>query len=185
MVVVAGPAGSGKTTLFPVTAFGIDAFSIDDRCAQLQGSYTAISKATRSAVAQECEAFVLRHIAEKRSFAVETTLRTHIAVKQASFARKHGFLTVLRYVATSDIEENVARVTMRALGGGHGAAASEIRDIYRASLGNLLVALQAFELAQVFDTTERWAKPRLVCAKRDGVLTCFEPVPSWCPHALT
>lgn len=121
MVVVAGPAGSGKTTLFPVTAFGIDAFSIDDRCAQLQGSYTAISKATRSAVAQECEAFVLRHIAEKRSFAVETTLRTHIAVKQASFARKHGFLTVLRYVATSDIEENVARVTMRALGGGHGA----------------------------------------------------------------
>src|SRR5512145_3491753 len=34
MVVVAGPPGSGKTTYFPVTAFGVDGFNIDDRCAQ-------------------------------------------------------------------------------------------------------------------------------------------------------
>ena len=91
----------------------------------------------------------------------------------------------MRYVATSDVEENVARVTMRAQGGGHGAAASDIRDIYQASLGNLLAALEAFELAQVFDASERWASPRLVCAKRDGVLTYLEPVPAWCPRALT
>ena len=38
MVVVAGPPGSGKTTYFPVTALGIDAFNIDDRCAQILGT---------------------------------------------------------------------------------------------------------------------------------------------------
>ncbi len=34
MLVVAGPPGSGKTRHFPVTAFGVDAFNIDDRCAR-------------------------------------------------------------------------------------------------------------------------------------------------------
>ena len=51
MIVVAGPPGSGKTTYFPVTAFRIDSFNIDDRCAQIVGSYRAISRAVRRAVA--------------------------------------------------------------------------------------------------------------------------------------
>lgn len=55
MLVVAGPPGSGKTTYFPVTAFGVDSFNIDDCCAQVLGSYRAISRDVRRAVAQECE----------------------------------------------------------------------------------------------------------------------------------
>jgi hypothetical protein len=51
MIVVAGPPGSGKTTYFPVTAFGVESFNIDDRCAQIQGSYRAISREVRRAVA--------------------------------------------------------------------------------------------------------------------------------------
>ena len=39
MMVVAGPPGSGKTRYFPVTAFGVNAFNIYDRCAQILGSY--------------------------------------------------------------------------------------------------------------------------------------------------
>lgn len=35
MIVVAGPPGGGKTRFFPVTAFRLDAFNIDDRCAQI------------------------------------------------------------------------------------------------------------------------------------------------------
>jgi hypothetical protein len=40
MVVVAGPPGSGKTRCFPVSAFGVDSFNIDDRCAQISLSKT-------------------------------------------------------------------------------------------------------------------------------------------------
>jgi hypothetical protein len=32
MIVVAGPPASGKTSSFPVTAFGVDSFNIDDGC---------------------------------------------------------------------------------------------------------------------------------------------------------
>jgi hypothetical protein len=62
MIVVAGPPGSGKTRYFPVTAFGVDAFNIDDRCAQILGSYRAIPRDVRRAVAKECERFVRDHI---------------------------------------------------------------------------------------------------------------------------
>jgi hypothetical protein len=49
MLVVAGPPGSGKTASLPVTAFGVDAFNIDDRCAQIRGSYRAIPRDVRRA----------------------------------------------------------------------------------------------------------------------------------------
>jgi hypothetical protein len=93
MIVVAGPPGSGKTRYFPVTAFGVDAFNIDDRCAQILGSYRAIPRDVRRAVAKECERFVLDHIERRESFAVETTLRTTAAIDQAELARKNGFAT--------------------------------------------------------------------------------------------
>jgi len=35
MQVVAGPSGSGKSSLFPVAATGVDYFNVDDRCAEL------------------------------------------------------------------------------------------------------------------------------------------------------
>jgi predicted ABC-type ATPase len=109
MLIVAGPPGSGKTTFFPVTAFGVDSFNIDDRCAQILGSYRAISREVRRAVAKECERFVRDHIEHGLSFAVETTLRTTASIEQAELARKRGFTTHLRFVATDSITENVAR----------------------------------------------------------------------------
>jgi hypothetical protein len=63
MLVVAGPPGSGKRTFFPIAAMGVDAFSIDDRCAQIVGSYRAIPPDVRRAVSQQCE---LRSRAHRR-----------------------------------------------------------------------------------------------------------------------
>lgn len=83
MIVIAGPPGSGKTRFFPVTAYGLDSFNIDDRCAQILGTYRAIPRNVRRAVARECEKFVLTHIKGRLSFAVETTLRTAASIEQA------------------------------------------------------------------------------------------------------
>src|SRR2546421_3531005 len=103
MIVVAGPPGSGKTRSFPVSAFGVDAFNIDDRCAQILGSYRAIPRDVRRAVAKECERFVLLHIEQRLSFAVETTLRAAAAIEQAKLAQKNGFATEMRFVATDSV----------------------------------------------------------------------------------
>ena len=37
MAIIAGPPGSGKSTAFPVSGFGIDFFNADDHAAALMG----------------------------------------------------------------------------------------------------------------------------------------------------
>jgi predicted ABC-type ATPase len=184
MIVVAGPPGSGKTRYFPVTAFGVDAFNIDDRCAQILGSYRAIPRDVRRGVAKECERFVLGHIERGTSFAVETTLRTEAAIGQAHLARQRGFATEMRFIATDSIAENVARVLQRAQAGGHGASEREIRAIHHASVGNLRLALEAFERIRVYDSTTRWSPPRLVAVAREGQLVLHGATPPWLDGTL-
>lgn len=179
MVVVAGPPGSGKTTYFPVSAFGVDSFNIDDRCAQILGSYRAISRDIRHAVSKECERFVLDHIRQRRSFAVETTLRTVSAIEQAALAQAQGLATILRFVATDSLDENVTRVIQRAHGGGHGASERDIRAIHAASVANLRRALEVFERVRVYDSTARWVPPRLIATSRDGLVVRHGSSPSW------
>jgi predicted ABC-type ATPase len=184
MIVVAGPAGSGKTSSFPATAFGVDAFNIDDRCAQILGSYRAIPREVRRAVAKECERFVLEHIADGGSFAVETTLRTAAAIDQARLARKRGFATEMIFVATDSVEENIARILQRAQGGGHGASERDVRAIHKASLANLSAAIGVFERVDVYDSTARWSTPRLVATSHDGRIDRHGAGPSWLELAL-
>lgn len=183
-MVVAGPPGSGKTRYFPVTAFGIDAFNIDDRCAQIIGSYRAIPRDVRRAVVRECERFVLDHIERRQSFAVETTLRTTAAIDQAELASKSGFAAEMRFIATDSITENVARVLQRAQAGGHGASEREIRAIHQASVANLRHAVATFERVRIYDSTARWAPPRLVAVAGGGRVVRHGATPAWLESAL-
>ncbi len=51
MIVVAGPPGSGKSTLYPVSSFGVSYFNADDRAAELNGGpYVSISNEIRKIV---------------------------------------------------------------------------------------------------------------------------------------
>lgn len=184
MIVVAGPPGSGKTAAFPTGSFGVDAFNIDDRCAQVVGSYRAISRAVRNAVAVECERFVHEHIESARSFAVETTLRTIAPIEQAEKARDHGFATHLRFLATGSVQENIARVVQRAQAGGHAASEQDIRRIYEGSLRNLAPAIAGFDTVRVYDSTVRWQPPRLIAIKRGGTVEMVGESPMWLKKAL-
>jgi predicted ABC-type ATPase len=184
MIVVAGPPGSGKTRYFPVTAFGVDAFNIDDRCAQILGSYRAIPRDVRRAVAKECERFVLDHIERQVSFAVETTPRTTAAIAQAELARQGSFATEMHFVATSSIAENVARVIQRAQAGGHGASERGIRAIHRASVANLRAAIATFVRVRIYDSTARWEPPWLVAVARAGRVVLEGATPGWLDAAL-
>src|SRR5467141_963687 len=88
MVIVAGPPGSGKTTRFPVAEFDVDSFNADDRAAQLNASsFRAISKEIRSQVNVEFQKWILDHISARKSFALETTLRSQVTFEQAQLAR--------------------------------------------------------------------------------------------------
>ncbi|MBL8209948.1 MAG: hypothetical protein JNK87_04520 [Bryobacterales bacterium] len=115
MIVIAGPPGSGKSTLFPASTFGVDFFNADDRAAKRNdGSYLRIPPEIRREVDREFEAFIADPISDRKSFAFETTLRSTIFFEQTSAARAAGFLVEMRYVALSSFATNLERVEIRA-----------------------------------------------------------------------
>jgi predicted ABC-type ATPase len=121
MVVVAGPAGSGKSRHFPVDSFGSDGFNVDLRAALSSGSSRGIPRSVRFRAQKECEAFVMDHIARRESFAVETTLRSAVAIEQARQALRAGFEVRMIFVCAGHADECVVRVRLRGLSGGHAA----------------------------------------------------------------
>lgn len=182
MVVIAGPSGSGKSRFFFVKSFEIAGFNVDDRCAELnQGSYGHIPPEIRAQAQRECQDFIETCIRELRSFAVETTLRTDIAIQQARHAKAAGFRIEMVFIATDNVEENIARVARRGLVGGHSAPASRIREIYEMSLTNLPDAIQVFDEVLLYDSSAFGEHPRLIARFAGGKLVLRSAsLPRWC-----
>jgi predicted ABC-type ATPase len=181
MLVVAGPAGSGKTTTFPLRGFGTDFFSVDDRCAELNsGRYTGIRPRLRARIATESQSFVEQHIADRASFAVETTLRSDAIIRQAEAANALGFSTLLFFVATDDVLLNIERIAARGRMGGHASPEADIRAIAAASMANLPRAVAAFSYVECFDNSQRGTpRERVLAFDRGRVVYQATSLPAW------
>jgi predicted ABC-type ATPase len=181
MLVVAGPAGSGKTTAFPPREFGTDFFSVDDRCAELNGGlFTGIGPELRARIGAECRDFIEQHIADRVSFAVETTLRTDVSIRQAEAANAAGFKAILFVLATDDVRVNIERIATRGRMGGHSSPEADIRAIFAASMANLPHAVTVFSRADCFDNSRRGANPiRVLAFDRGSVIYRADPLPAW------
>jgi predicted ABC-type ATPase len=186
MIVLAGPIASGKTTRFRELQqrLRIDTFNVDDRSAELNGgSYQNVPDAISDAARGECEIFVRQHIEAGKSFMVETTLRTLVSIEQARAASTAGFRTEMIFVALRHVDENIRRAKAREGGGGRAVTEDAIRAGYRATMGNLPVALREFHRVTVIDNTA--SRGRRLLETRNGEIThSVDPRPTWLADAL-
>jgi predicted ABC-type ATPase len=183
MRVVGGPSGAGKSSVFPLRDLGVDAFNVDDRCAELNsGSYRSIPPDVRARANKECEDFIADHIRSRASFAVETTLRSEVTFRQAATARESGFAVYLEYVVAGSIEIHIDRVTARARAGGHAATPGRLRQIYAASMANLVRALREFARVDVYDNSKHLEL--LLEVHHGRVLYANPQQPEWLRAAL-
>lgn len=130
---------------------------------------------------RECEDFVANRIERGRSFAVESTLRSDAALRQAVTARAAGFATFLIFVCAGSVDEHLRRVALRGRLGGHSAPEAEIRDIYARSLGHLAAARGLFDEANLYDSSVCWGLPRCVVQLRAEGVRELPLVPEWVP----
>ena len=181
MIVVAGPPGGGKSSLFPVWSFGVSYFNADDRAAELNGgSYVGITKEIRAAVNREFEAFVLACIDQRTSFAVETTLRSAVTFQQAALAKAAGLTTEMRYLALRDLAAHLERVKARADAGGHSASEAVLSETYKSSLANLPRAILEIDEVWVYDNSQAGGPPKLVLQSDKGVIQYLvDDPPDW------
>jgi len=193
MDLIAGPQGSGKSTFFPVTGRGRDAFNIDDHRRALAGeSANKITGAVRQQATADYEAFIENHIRGKKDFSIEVTLAREVTFEQARRAKRLGFAVQLTFVA-AELDECIARVAGRVERGGHGVLPDVIRVTHAASMKNLARALATFDVVEVYDNSRQaglddepaQTKPRMVLEYRGGkVGFVAASLPAWLEAAL-
>jgi hypothetical protein len=79
MIVVAGPPGSGKSSLYPLSSFNVEYFKADDRAAELNGgSYSCPCSGTNWVGVIDVTCIIYPPIA--RSHCGELPIVSHIAL---------------------------------------------------------------------------------------------------------
>ncbi len=99
--------------------------------------------------------FLREKLLEKRvSFTFETVMSDKSKVRLLEKARGVGYRTYLYYVATRDVEINVARCITRVKQGGHFVPENKIRERYTRSLDLLVDAIRASDRAYLWDNSD-------------------------------
>ena len=184
LCVVAGPNGSGKTTMTVQllnNEWTADSLYInpDNIAQEMFGDWNspeAVVKAAEHATKLRYEC-----LEQGRDFAFETVFSSDEKLEFLKKAKEEGFFIRLFYVCTSDPAINVARITQRYLNGGHEVPISKVISRYYKSLVNATKAISFVDRAYVYDNSVDNQLPRLLFRKTDGRLfkRYVEDVPEW------
>ena len=101
-----------------------------------------------------CEEFIHYHIDNGISFAIETTLRSTIAIEQMKEAKAKGFRAEMIFISTENVEINIERVMIRSDAGGHSASVSKVKDVYDNSMKNVYAAIPVADNIKFYDNSK-------------------------------
>lgn len=178
MTVVAGPNGSGKSTLTRIAreAFQdspvLDPDAIAKKLAETYAEGGSAIDAGREVLKRAHELVVLQ-----QSFVVETTLSGNTYLHMMREAKALGYLTVLLFVGTSNVEINLQRVAQRVQDGGHDVPEEDQRRRFPRSMNNFRRAYELADEVIVFDNSGA-NHIRLAVKDRHGVVI-HRKLPEW------
>ena len=171
LIVVAGPNGSGKTTITEKLLrheWMEDCQYINpDLIAQQEfgdwNSPVAVIQAANKAKATRD--YCLAH---NISIAFETVFSTHEKLEFLKQAKAAGFFIRFFFVCTNDPSINAQRVAQRVMEGGHDVPISKIIDRYYRSITNSHQAIVLADRAYFYDNTETNNEPLLLFRVKEG-----------------
>ena len=195
--VLAGTNGAGKSSIAGAMflAKGTAYFNPDDAAARIRHARPHLSVAEANSLAWNQGARLLqRAIAERLSFAFETTLGGNTIPALLSSALQAGLEVRVWYVGLRSVDLHIARVRARVGKGGHPIPEEKIRERFDRSRLNLIRLLPRLTEMLVYDNSEeadpdagKRPEPKLLLHMASGGIagTCdLESVPDWAKPIL-
>lgn len=155
---IAGPNGAGKTTLVSRRLKGrLPIVNPDEIALTLPPGPRRDIDAGRLALEAR-----RRHLADRRSFAVETTLTGRGELLLVRDANAVGYKVTLVFVGLSEVELSVRRVGERVTKGGHDVPIDALLRRYDRSMANLVKVRPDTDRAFIIDNSLRRRRLLLV-----------------------
>ena len=173
LIIIAGPNGSGKTTI--TTQFlhhewseGILYINPDIIAQEKFGDWNSTESILKAA--QYCENLREDCLRERRSFVFETVFSAKDKIDFILRTKEAGFFIRLFFIATSSPAINASRIANRVMEGGHDVAISKIISRYQKSIINCSLIAPIVDRLYVYDNSVDNAMATLQYRLSNGVL---------------
>jgi predicted ABC-type ATPase len=150
-VILAGPNGSGKTSIYKRLPLLGKFINADEIAAGLTGDQSSAGEAEAGRIAIKR---LNKLIDDRNDFVFETTLSSNHSLNVMRKASGQGFDVAIIFMALRAVDLNVQRVAARVAKGGHDVDEGHIRRRYQRSYDNLHAASQMANEAFVFDNSD-------------------------------
>ncbi len=183
LLVIAGPNGSGKTTVTvrlraDQWSEGVEYLNPDDIARDRFGDWNspaATLEAARWTTARR-EALLAAH----HGLAFETVFSTDDKLDFVARARAAGYFVRVFFIGTSDPRINAARIAGRVMAGGHTVPIEKIISRFGRSMANLAGAIDVADRVYIYDNSVDGIEARLCARTIDGQLRkVYGPLPEW------
>lgn len=189
LIVIAGPNGSGKTTvtqqfLHHEWSEGIIYINPDQVAKDVFGDWN--SKETVLKAAKYCEDWRERCLTEKTSFVFETVFSAEDKINFLYRAKEAGFFIRVFFISTSHPSINAARIANRVIEGGHDVPIPKIISRYYKSILNCEMIAPLVDRLYVYDNSIEGepAKPLFRLSEGKVGKMYVSEVPEWARNIL-
>ena len=184
MIVIAGPNGSGKTSvtrkfLHHEWAEGTLYINPDEVANDVFGDWNSTDAVMKAA--KYCTELRERCLRERTSFVFETVMSSDEKVDFIFKAKQTGFFIRLFYISTSHPSINAARIANRVMKGGHDVPITKIISRYYKSIENCKLVSTVVDRLYVYDNSTDGQDAMLQFRLVDGKLKKMyvQNVPEW------
>ncbi len=183
LIVVAGPNGSGKTTITEKLLRhewmdDCEYINPDFIAQQEFGGWDSIESFVKAAnLAKERRE---NFLSNKKSMALETVFSTTEKVDFVQRAKAAGFFVRLFFVCTNDPSINAQRVALRVLEGGHDVPIKKIISRYYRSIAKCVEVVPWVDRIYFYDNSKKDTDPCLMFRVTDGkIAKNYENLTPW------
>jgi predicted ABC-type ATPase len=174
LIVIAGPNGSGKTTITKQLlkhSWTRDCIYInpDDIAEKEFGSWDSPEASLQAA--RKAERLREDCLAERRSLIFETVFSAPDKLEYVKKAMAEGFFVRLFFVCTDNPQINIDRIERRKKKGGHGVPHAKIISRYGKSIWNCSLAATFVDRAYIYDNSVEDHEPRILFRTHEGAFS--------------